>query len=85
MPTESRFTRTWAVGRFTVTLSCDRTNAPGEILVANCEWDPRLPDDLTLDERLQYIVGYCRAVDDMKRETDVLLHVDLGGAPSQHH
>lgn len=54
-------TRSWSVGRFTVTLTCPRPEA-GASQVAAIEWAPHAPDRLTAAELRQYREGRDAAV-----------------------
>lgn len=56
MSAEAAFTRSWAVGAFTASLSAPRPK-PGQQLAAVIEWAPSVPARLTPDELAAYRAG----------------------------
>jgi hypothetical protein len=67
---EAGLTRTWNVGRYTVTLSLRKPTA-GQIASVAAEWSPGLPERLTEAEVAQYVRGRNEALAELAAELGV--------------
>ena len=75
MSTEAAFTREWAVGRYTATLTMPKAREPGAVRSACVEWQPSMPLRLTPDEMRVYRAGRDAALADLARELGINMAV----------
>ncbi len=69
MSAAAGISRSWSVGRYTVTMTIPRSGSG--LLAATVEWDPRLPKRLTEAELQQYRAGRDAALADMAGELGI--------------